>query len=406
MAIYSSIIQQKFFVVPNGMLILGGAIILTFALANRGTIVLRDVITQENELLFYYFSYMLIIGVLFSPNKNGHLSQWITCLEYFFLQIVIASIIKESGTNVFHILLLAIAVVLAVVFIREPVNYENSGRLSISKEYNPNALGMAFAAGIWGVLYQWQKKKLPFILIVIFIALFGYCIMMTGSRKSLIAAGLIIVLWSLICFIPGLKGRGFIHGMTTLFSLFVLVIVISRGFISLYTDSTIAARMDTLIFETQEGNRSNMYRQGFELLKMNPLFGLGFQGFAYYFGSYSHATLVEVPVSGGIIGAILYFSAYVLSIKRVLLIYMKSKYIPELINEHIRAKMIFILWVPMLFYLICIIHPYQLNSAIMFGIIFGETAYIDNRLRVRKDEPEEPEKPEAKKIGSKYIKNV
>lgn len=398
MAVYSLIIQQKYFAIPNVMLIFGGLIAVTYALANSGRITLRKMITKENELMVYFMAYMLIIGCLFSPRRSDHLSQWLTCLEYLFLQIIISSIIKESGTNVFNTLLLVIAVVLAGIFIREPVNFLNTGRYSISNEYDPNGLGMAFAAGIWSSLNQYEKKKLPLIFTGLLIALFGYCILMTGSRKSLVAASLVIVLWVPFSFIPSLKGRGLLSGIISLLCLLILGIVIAREFISLYTDSTIAARMDNLLAETQEGNRSNMYRQGFELLKTNPLFGVGFQGFKYYFGSYSHSTIVEVPVSGGIIGAILYFSAYVASTKKMLTIYVKTNHMPELINEHIRVKMILLLWVALLFYSVCIIHPYQFDSAVMFAIIFGETAYLENRLI-------SGQKVSEKKTGrSKYIR--
>ena len=380
MAAYSLIIQQKYLVIPNFMLIIGGLTIFTYVLANSGKIALRKMITQENELMVYYLVYMLIFGYVFSPSKNNHLSQWVTCLEYLSLQIIISSIIKESGTNVFNTLLLVISIILAGIFIKQPVNFLNSGRYSISNEYNPNGLGMAFTAGIWASLYLQQKKGLPLFFIGVLIALFGYCIFMTGSRKALIAAGMIIIPWIPFSFIPSLKKRGLLSGIAALLCLLILGVVIAPRFMKVYTDSTIAARMDNLLFEAQEGNRSNMYRQGFELLKRNPLFGLGFQGFAYYYGSYSHSTIVEVPASGGILGAILYFSAYVVSTKKMFTIYAKTKNMPEFSNEHNRIKMILLLWAAMLFYTVCIIHPYQFDSAILFGIIFGETAYIEKKL--------------------------
>ena len=61
-------------------------------------------------------------------------------------------------------------------------------------------------------------------------------------------------------------------------------------------------------------------------------------------------------------------------------------------------KMIFALWIIMGFYTICVIHPYQYDSSIYFGIIFGETAYIQDKLRLRLRETE------TKKIRSKYLR--
>ena len=39
-----------------------------------------------------------------------------------------------------------------------------------------------------------------------------------------------------------------------------------------------------------------------------------------------------------------------------------------------------ILWVAMLFYCSCIIHPYQFDSYFVFGIIFGQSAYIEKKI--------------------------
>ena len=178
----------------------------------------------------------------------------------------------------------------------------------------------------------------------------------------------------------------------------ILAIVITYTFLNIYANTTIASRMDKLFYEASEGKRSNLYREGYALLKTNPLFGIGFQGFMYYFGGYSHATLVEIPVSGGIIGAVLYFSIYILSLKKILYIYKWTKKEKDFHKEHNRIKMIFALWIIMGFYTICVIHPYQYDSSIYFGIIFGETAYIQDKLRLRLRETE------TKKIRSKYLR--
>ena len=138
--------------------------------------------------------------------------------------------------------------------------------------------------------------------------------------------------------------------------------------------------------------------EGLELLKESPLFGLGFQSFSYHYVSYSHATLIEIPVSGGIIGALLYFSIYYVSLKKTISLFRQTKGIPELVDEHMRVKMDLILWAAMLFYSTCIIHPYQFDSFILFGMIFGDTAYIEGKLISK------PDTVGIKRIGSRYIK--
>ena len=396
---YSSIIQYKYIKIPNGMLLIGAAILVSYILSfSGGRTAIRDLLTDESILMLFFMAYMLIVGLVVAPDRSSHISQWIRCMEYLFIQIVIASLIKDSGTESFIALLLSVAIVLAVIFIRKPVEFGGSGRYSISSEVNPNGLGMLFTSGIWAVLYVQQKKKLPLIAVAAIGGLFGYCIILTGSRKALIAAGIIILLWFFVCLLPSLKYRGILSGILAFFIMLLLTIITGRILLSIYADSSMNARMNEILYASSAGSRGALYRSGFGLFKESPLFGFGFQGFSYYFGAYSHATLVEVPVSGGIIGALLYFSIYFISLKKTVTLFLQTKGIPELVNEHMRVKMDLILWVAMLFYSTCIIHPYQFDSFILFGMIFGDTAYTESKLTSK------PDTVEIGRIGSRYIK--
>lgn len=397
--IYSSIIQYVFFQIPYAMLLLGAAILFFYYLDNsQNQFVIRQSITEEDIRMLWFMAYILIIGLVFAPDRNNHISQWITCLEYLFIQIVIASMIKKSGTEAFHSMLMVEAVFLAFVFLRNPVDYQASGRFSISEDVNPNGLGLGLVAGIWAVLYRQYNKDQSIVLTGGLVAVLGYCILLTGSRKSLIGAGLAILLWMVFCFAPGLKEKGSRNGILSFFAMFAIVIILSKAFMSVYANTSIATRMDRLFYEASEGKRSNMYLEGYELFKQNPLFGIGFQGFKYFYKDYSHASLVEIPVSGGVIGTILYFSAYIISIKKLVYIYKRTKDAQEYYLDNKKIKMLIILWVIMAFYTVCIIHPYQFDSGIYFGIIFGESAYIERKIDKNFNALE------LRKIGSKYIK--
>lgn len=396
--LYSSVIQFVFFQLPYGMLMLGIAVLLTFVLVYiNNSFVLRDELSIESIYMLCFMVYMLFIGLLFSQDINEHLAQWITSLEYFVILIIISSIITHSGTNSFYYLLLVEAAILAVVFIRKPVDYQ--GRYSISLDMNPNGLGMSFATGIWAILYLYQKKKISLIIVSAITVLFTYCILLTGSRKSLIAAGLTVFLWIVICFIPNTKRKEGYQVLLSFFFMLILMFAVNRFFLSQYVDSKISSRMNNLLYEVSEGNRSDMYRNGFELLKENLLFGMGFRGYANVYGGYSHATLVEIPVSGGIIGALLYFYIYYISIKRVIKIYKITKGNEKYTCENSAIRMIIIIWVVMIFYTTCIIHHYQFQSFLLFGMIFGETSYLYKKVELLS------ESKEQKNIGSKYIKN-
>ena len=103
-------------------------------------------------------------------------------------------------------------------------------------------------------------------------------------------------------------------------------------------------------------------------------------GYSYYNGAYSHSTLIEIPVSGGIIGSFLYFYMYFISIRKTILLLRQTSNRKDMKVEYIQVKMLLILWSAYLFYCTCIIHVYQYGSAIVFGLIFGQTNYLESKL--------------------------
>lgn len=377
--IYSSVIQDKFFQIPSGMLIFGIGILVMFFLGKipQG-MTWQSIFTDESIWMMLFMIYMLPIGILFSPDRSSHTTQWFTSFQYLFIMIVISSIIRESGVESFHKLLLVEAIILTIVFFSDPVDYDG-GRFSISTKVNPNGLGMAFSTGIWAALYYQQKNKIPLIIGFGLCGVFLYSIMLTGSRKALIAAALMLFLWAIFVFIPGLKKKkGW--GFFLLVLLMALIAIFGRQFIGTYNDTTTAARMGDLQNEMTGGLRSDMYRWGWDLFKSNPIFGIGFQGYKHYYQYYSHATIVEVPVSGGIVGSIIYFTTFVISIKKCFELFGYYKKNENLYSEYIESKMLLILWAAMLFYFTCIIHPYQFDSYIVFGILFGQSSYMKDKL--------------------------
>ena len=378
--LYSTVIQQKFFHIPYGMIILGIIILLSFSLVlNDIDISPTIIMTREFSGFIIFMIYMLVIGIIKSPSISNHISQWITSLEYMFIMVVISSIIISSGTDMFHYMLLFEALVLSVIFLIDPVLY-SAGRYSISLDMNPNGLGMFFTSGIWALLYGVQKRKIPIVLALILVSLFTYCILYTGSRKAFIAAWLVIILWTLVCFIPDLKDSSIENKIFLLSVLVIFIFIVFTFFSNIYSSFAISERMDSLIHGVTENDRAELYKEGFILFKKSPILGIGFQGFKYYYDTYTHTTLVEIPISGGIIGAFLYFVPYFISIKKCIRLYSLTKKSSRYSSQNNSVKFLLILWVVMLFYCTCIIHHYQFESFVIFGIIFGQSSYLEKDI--------------------------
>lgn len=383
MVTYSGIIQPVVRQIPNALLILGLMMVYFLALyLYSSRAVFTELLPTEGWVMLIWLLYMFISGLLTSPSVSRHLSQAVTSAEYMGLMAVIMILIeKKKSFNSFVLMILLSALVQAIALLINPVNLGN-GRYSIAESVNPNGLGMTFALGIWASLFFYSGKKLPALVTIVFVVLLGYCSFLTGSRKVFIATVLLLVLWLCFCYLPGLKRENVIKAIAKFIGIIVVLVVLLSLFLREYSDSILAERMLRLKYEITEGTRSNMYRAGFLLFKEKPVFGYGFQGFRAFYGTYSHATLVEVPVCGGIIGTAIYFIPYYISIRKCIKLWMLTRKDKELVREAETIKMLLILWAMMLFYCTCIIHPYQFDSFIIFGIIFGTNRFLEAKMGI------------------------
>lgn len=403
--IYSSVIQYKYFEIANLMLVLGALILLTFLFVINGKgMSLSILFSQESLWILAYLIYMLLVGLVASISRNAHITQCITSMEYLFVLLVMEYLIKDTDTDSFYILLIITSIILGIILIREPVLY-TIGRYSISMDMNPNYIAMCLAAGIWAILYIQQKRGFPLIAMYAIIGFLLFCILQTGSRKGLISAGIVLGLWMVFCFLPNLKKMS----VGKQVAYFVLLAFLSVGliffFMGEYQNSTLADRMNQLEDEATGGERYQLYSLGFYLFKQNPLFGIGFGGFRMYRGEHSHSTIIEVLVSGGIIGSFLYFTSYVISIRKCLAILKYSRRNKKLSKVFVEGKMLLVLWASMLFYSTCVIHPGQLLSFISFGIIFGKTANLERKIsEIMSDSWNSEMRNQTKNGKSIYIK--
>jgi O-antigen ligase len=380
LSFYLSYVRYVFYSYDNMLIILGSGILmmLLFYIFHVGGF--RYNWSSVEVLLWIVFHfYMLIVGVFFSKDFDYQHGLWVTISKYqvLFISVYLISIIKKN-IDWFSYIIVITNIFIVITLIYNPVEYRGLGRLTLSEALNPNNLGMWLSFAIWSVLFLIGRNKIKGLYGGIIISLFTYGIFFTGSRKSLLAAVLMIVLWIVLCHFYDPRRRN-------IMSRYIYPIII--GYVALlvlspyYYNSALSDRMQNLGNEiVSGGGRWALYKYGFEYFLESPIFGVGYGGYRVLFGRfYSHSTIVEIIVSGGLIGAIIYFSIYVILLIKLLKLSFYSHY--KKINKYIIIdhRAVFILLLTMLFYSTVIIHPYDLNSMAVLGLIMGMVTYSSNK---------------------------
>ena len=185
----------------------------------------------------------------------------------------------------------------------------------MSENNNPNSLGLVLDLGIFGIIYLFSKikqnylKTLCFGLILYFLAIIVGC----GSRKCLIAAVIIILLWMIPLVREKMAAASVLNkGLILLFALLAVVAVVYYyNHVYIYTDSynRMTILGNTTNAEGSSAKRELYYKLAVESFLQHPVFGIGYQQFIYTnkYKAISHSTYAEALASWGTIGSIIYF---------------------------------------------------------------------------------------------------
>lgn len=380
--IYSQYFQSVLFEIPNFLIGLGVllVIILLFKLY-RDRVTLSSVMTKE---IWYALAFLVIsslLGFAVAPSKDMLIDSVMLVLQGTVLMIILSYEIRRTGSiDWIANIIIFVAVLQAISLVIHPVAYANTlGRYSIADDVNPNGLAISLAYGAFFALYKLKKANLFSRYIWLSsIGLLIYCIIQTGSRKGFFAIVFMVVLWMAFCYKESQKDMTFFKKCLD----FLMVIaILTFGLIftmNNMAESTLLMRLETLF---SEGNitRENMYIWAWETFKSYPLTGIGFGNYRYYYGMYSHATYAEIIACTGLLGTILYAGIWIplgLSLTRLL---KKLRHNNVLRLWSYDIKILSVLYIIMLFYGICIIHFYQVDSYFILGIVFGWRELIKRR---------------------------
>ena len=176
---------------------------------------------------------------------------------------------------------------------------------------NPNYLGVIMDIGIFCLAYKCRKETRRLWLYLIFAGIFAYTVVNSGSRKSLLAIGIICALWFWPMFVRMWKTSS--NEKRTLITLLSLLLIgaVIYYFATEFINTDIYKRMQMLgdDDEFSSRNRKLYYQYALDYWAVSPVFGIGLGQFQYWnpYHQMSHSTYAEAISSWGLVGCLIYF---------------------------------------------------------------------------------------------------
>lgn len=383
---YSEYYMYVVGIVKNSLQVLGAGAILFFALdlLFRGKTA-TGLFPIDCKLLFVFDICILFAGAFFAPDKALHFDQWGTIMAFSIITAIITAIAGMTNKiDGFIWYRLIITVFYSIVFIINPQPYlEKTAyiRYTLDSDLNPNFFSFVLVIAIWAALYFVLLRKLNIFVGLALASVFYYCIIQTGSRLPLVAGILCIAGWVFLYMGASSKRDPYsVRFLRTLLMIVISVVAIVILY-NVYKESFVSTRMDVLVSSFSDLTRLEMYQNAWALFRDFPIFGIGADGYRYYYETYSHATWPELLVSGGVIGTLAFLAICIVSLIRIIKLLRITRHFNALLDVNRQMKMALLLWVTVMFYSTGNILFYTPNGFVAFAIIFSLTIIDEKKVQ-------------------------
>lgn len=321
------------------------------------------------ELSFWWMLvgiYSIVVGAFVAINKNYFVDCMITYFAFLVICIICA-IISYECKNIDWIwkTIIFADILCALSCIFDGYDYATEVIVTtMGPNNNPNLLGINMVLGLAGIMYCFKTLKTKWIAFV-GISLFTFIIVICGSRKALLAAIVLIMLWIVFEFRIYFKHIKPEYKIIYIIITTIIVFFFSGYIINMYLNSGSFERMVELLNGWSNNSRLSLYKTGWKLFKDNILFGIGFGQYKVVAGYnlYSHSTYIESLSCLGLFGSILYFVPYI----KLMFFYINSVINRELNSDKRISIMLFVV---LLFLGIGMIHFYELSVMIALSTLF------------------------------------
>lgn len=288
---------------------------------------------------FGLFLFICFFSIMWASMKEIALTRCITLTMIFALTVSIYDYIHKEGIIDTYISIICMSTFAYIIYVvlygglNDYIYNLTVGTRLGNSVYNANAIGMMSSTVAILSLWNATLNKKPFFYLSFILCSINT--MASGSRTAFI--GFIIGLLLLFVFY---ETNGKYHILKKVFIglsiLLVIIIIFQNSLFSEILGSRYATILDfangTYSYDGSMTDRTIMVRAGLEQFYKTPLLGLGIGnsrivvnrqfGFKYY-NSYLHNNYIELLVSLGITGFIVYYCMYLRPILKIISYYNK-----------------------------------------------------------------------------------
>ncbi|MBB2184077.1 O-antigen ligase family protein [Lachnospiraceae bacterium MD1] len=346
---------------------------------------LLKLISPEIICLLVFLLYSLASGIFLTADRSRLLDSWFTLFQNLTMVICLILLMKQGVSPAVFAGIFLVIYLLCMYFSLTGNTISKNGRLSIAEGYNPNEMGYLIVFGVISMLYFLPYMKSILLKGLVIAGIIGafYIVLSSGSRQNFLVLILVLVLW-LLFNLYQLRSKNISMKTVGTISVILLVLIVLAGSIAdavmkAFHESILYERMISESVQSSDEVRKYFYYLAMGYFKQSPLLGIGYDQFRVknIYGMYSHSTYVELLSCTGILGCILWFSPYLLVLKRFLRLKRRKGGIGRDPIQEYQLNIVFIYYITLILLGLTTVHIYKINMLLVLAFVTG---YMEQRM--------------------------
>lgn len=390
-ALYGIFLNYYCYYVIRGVFIPGGTVLfLALALLCVGADVLQQkrlFVGTEIKCWIAYAILSLITTAFITIGSSSmdFASDIIKYVQRLAIIMMVAYICERENSIKFGLRLMAVtAVALAISVITVTGDIQLKLDITSGANLSQNDTGAILAFGCFTIIFAWGKRRKASLLLSSLkttgIVLCLIVMFLAGSRKSIIALTLMLVLMLVLCSGNYLARLNFKRIFIVLIVGIAAYLVVSEMLLPYAEQTSLYRRLFGLesdVTVDSDDLRMDLYIWAMEEFFEHPFWGMGFNRYHLEYGVYTHSTYVEPLACSGLIG-LLYLYPYYLIIKKQLYLIRVSK---RGSYARLKQKEIFVYLCMALFIAVGIPYMYKDAPCILLGTFVASQRISFRELR-------------------------